>query len=311
MLRLLLLLLFSTPLLANSPTVVVSIKPYHSLVAAVMEGKGEPLLLVDGSFSPHTYSLKPRDASALQRADLIIWGGESSEPFLEKALHSLAHNSKVIDLMQLPSLHRLPIRGTQLWETEGKHVEDRHDDHEEEEEEHHHPTHGIDPHIWLTPENAMVITQAAVTALSEIDPAASQHYQENGAKLIQQLQQLDQQLAQRLYPLREYPFIVFHDSYQYMEARYGLQTLGAVTRHVEHGSSVKAITAVREQIRQHKVRCLFKEPQFSSRMAQIAVEGSAAQIGVLDPLGANLIPGPKLYFQLMENLSHSLRQCLQ
>ena len=68
------LALLATALLTTTafaaPNVVASIKPVHSLVAAVMAGVGEPTLIVKGSASPHTYALRPSDAGALESADL-------------------------------------------------------------------------------------------------------------------------------------------------------------------------------------------------------------------------------------------------
>lgn len=55
--------------------VVTSIKPIHSLVAGVMDGVGEPELLVKGAASPHTYTLRPSDAAMLQDAPLVFWVG--------------------------------------------------------------------------------------------------------------------------------------------------------------------------------------------------------------------------------------------
>jgi ABC-type Zn uptake system ZnuABC Zn-binding protein ZnuA len=46
--------------------VVASIKPVHSLVAAVMEGVGEPGLIMEGAGSPHNYALKPSQAQMLE-----------------------------------------------------------------------------------------------------------------------------------------------------------------------------------------------------------------------------------------------------
>ena len=45
--------------------VVASVKPVHSLVAAVMEGVSIPDLIVKGAASPHTYSLKPSQAEQI------------------------------------------------------------------------------------------------------------------------------------------------------------------------------------------------------------------------------------------------------
>jgi zinc transport system substrate-binding protein len=48
---------FTTAIAAEPPRVIVSIKPIHSLVAAVMQGAGEPTLLIGSGASPHTYNL--------------------------------------------------------------------------------------------------------------------------------------------------------------------------------------------------------------------------------------------------------------
>ena len=54
--------------------VVVSIKPFHSLVSAVMQGVSEPILLLNGKNSPHSFSLRPSDADSLQNATIVFWG---------------------------------------------------------------------------------------------------------------------------------------------------------------------------------------------------------------------------------------------
>ena len=75
---------------AAEPRVVATIKPIHSLVAGVMDGVGAPTLLIRGGGSPHSYSLRPSEARALSRADLVFWVGEEFETFLTKPLAALA-----------------------------------------------------------------------------------------------------------------------------------------------------------------------------------------------------------------------------
>ena len=64
-------------------SVVTSIKPVHSLVSGVMEGVGDPTVIIEGAGSPHTYSLKPSQAQQLQDANLVFWMGDELETFLE------------------------------------------------------------------------------------------------------------------------------------------------------------------------------------------------------------------------------------
>ncbi|WP_438996747.1 metal ABC transporter solute-binding protein, Zn/Mn family, partial [Candidatus Puniceispirillum sp.] len=79
--------------------VVASIKPIHSLVSAVMDGVGEPFLIIDGAGSPHTYALKPSQAEQLQDADLVFWVGHDLETFLEKPIEGVATKATSIALI--------------------------------------------------------------------------------------------------------------------------------------------------------------------------------------------------------------------
>src|SRR3546814_16837770 len=88
----------STAMAADAPKVVASINPVHSLVAAVMKGVAMPHLLVRGAGSPHSYSLRPSDAEALQSADAVFWIGRGLETFLAKPIESLARNARIVEL---------------------------------------------------------------------------------------------------------------------------------------------------------------------------------------------------------------------
>ena len=104
-------LAFATPASATEPArVVATIKPIHSLVAAVMQGAGAPRLLIGGGASPHTYSLKPSDARALQNADVIFWVGKDLETFLEKPLTALPKTARVVELAAAPGMTLLHSR---------------------------------------------------------------------------------------------------------------------------------------------------------------------------------------------------------
>jgi zinc transport system substrate-binding protein len=86
------------PVAAAEIDVVASIKPVHSLVASVMQGVGQPVLLVKGTGSEHSYSLRPSEARALEQAEVVFWVGETMETFLLKPLRALAGNAKVVEL---------------------------------------------------------------------------------------------------------------------------------------------------------------------------------------------------------------------
>src|SRR5690554_1322345 len=108
------LALLSAALLTTSawaaPSVVASIKPVHSLVSSVMAGVAEPVLIVKGAASPHSYALKPSDAGALESADIVFWTGHGMELFLGDALETLAGGATVVELADTPGIALLPVR---------------------------------------------------------------------------------------------------------------------------------------------------------------------------------------------------------
>jgi zinc transport system substrate-binding protein len=103
-------LLCSSSLSWADVKVVASIKPLHSLVAAVMQGVGTPGLIVDGSNSPHTYTMKPSDAKMLESAEIIFWVGGELEEFLQKPIETLGQKSQSIALADTPGIITLPVR---------------------------------------------------------------------------------------------------------------------------------------------------------------------------------------------------------
>lgn len=280
-----------------APQVVVSIRPVHSLVAAVMEGVGTPRALLPGGASPHTYALKPSDARALSRADVVFWIGPGLENFLARPLATLAGRARVVTLAEAPGLTLLPARQGGVWAEDG-------------DIEHDHDHAGTDPHLWLDPVNASAMVAAAVAALAEADPPHADAYRANGARAAARLAELDRELAARLAPLGDRPFVVFHDAYRYLEHRYGLRAVGAVAVSPERPPGARRLGELRRRIAELGGACVFREPQFPPRLAEVLAEGAPVRPGVLDPIGADLPEGPDLYPALMRRNAAALVACL-
>ena len=76
------LLLSSVAYASDIPRVVVSIKPLHSLLAGLMRGVADPVLLVDGSTIPWEFHPDAAQAKVMENADVLIWSGPELEPGL-------------------------------------------------------------------------------------------------------------------------------------------------------------------------------------------------------------------------------------
>jgi zinc transport system substrate-binding protein len=317
------LLLASVAMAASSnamaaPNVVVSIKPIHSLVAAIMQGVGEPQLIVDGGASPHTFSLKPSNAKAIEGADIVFWVGHGLEAFLEKPLESLASKAEVVELDETPGLEKLTFREGGPFEAHdhGDGHEAGHD-HEKEGHDHAHADEGhdhdhgeYDMHLWLDPLNAKAMAAEIEKTLLAADPANAAVYQENARKLMANLDTLNTEITTTVAPIKDKPFIVFHDAYQYFEHRYGVKTAGSITVSPETMPGAERIKQIHAKVTELGATCVFAEPQFEPKLVRVVTEGTKAKSGTLDPEAATLEAGPDLYFQLMRGIATSLKDCL-
>ncbi len=291
-------LLVSTSLASADVNVIASIKPIHSLVASVMQGVGTPGLIVSGNNSPHTYSLKPTDAEALQQAQVIFWVGPELEAFLQKPLEALGQDATQVGLLKAKGVTVLPARVGNGFDPdidEGEvHVEGE-----------------MDGHIWLDPENAKVMVKVIAETLSAADPSNAGTYKANAEKTVAELDRLSAEIAATVAPAKGKGFIVFHDAYHYFENRFGVKASGAISINPENPPGAEAITALRQRISDGKVQCVFAEPQFDNKLVNVIIEGSNVKSAILDPEGASLEPGPALYESVLRDLSKSLAQCLQ
>ena len=295
-----------------------------------MDGVGEPDLIIDGVASPHNFQIKPSHAKMLQKADLVIWVGEDLESFLPSALKSIPKNAVVFELLDQSGLKKLKFREKNIFEGHDDHdehghdehakKEDDHDDHDDEEhakkeddhDDHGHDEHGhahgeYDPHIWLDPSNAKVIVKKITNQLSKIDKDNSSVYKANSKKLLKDLDGLIKEVKNEIN--KDASFVVFHDAYQYFEKRFGINVIGALTVNPDVMPGAEQLSEIREVIEHEKAKCIFSEPQFNPNIINSIASDTGVKTGVLDPLGANINKGKGMYFQLIKDMSSSLKDC--
>ena len=381
---------------ARAIDVVVSIKP-DSCSRRRRDGRCReiPWLMLTGAASPHTYQMRPSEAEALSRADLVVWVGENMETFLDRPIANLGAGAEILTLHEAPGMKLLPSREGGIWSDEdsehqdmeheehhdehsghgdeehGEHGEHEEHDHEhsehkeEEDEEHHdehaghgdeehgehgeheehghehsehegeehgehddehaghedeaHEEHGdghahdhgeFDLHIWLDPGNARRIVDVVADALARIDPLRAETYRANAEAMRMRIDELETSLGTRLAPVRERAFIVFHDGYGYFEDAFDLNSKGAVAVDPARPPSAKRLAELRGALAEHDVRCVFTEPQFEPDLVRTVIEGSTVRTAPLDPLGADVEPGPDAWFEIMRDLGDSIADCL-
>lgn len=306
---------------AEPPRVVTTIRPIHSLVSGVTGDVTKPHQLIHGSDSPHDYALTTSDARALHRADIIFAAGGSIEAFLVRTARSLPDDTPLVWMREADGMILHEVRSGGVWEHEehgdapGHEEEHRRDEVDDEagggESGHEDVARTIDAHLWLDPRNAVELTREVAERLTALDPANAERYRANADRQIERLRKMDREMSERLAAIRDRPYIVFHDAFQYFERRYGLNVVGSVTVDPERPPGARRLNELSRRIEEQDVVCIFVEPQFEPGVIRTIADATGVRTGTLDPLGSGPEADQEAYFDLMDDLATGLEECLE
>ena len=253
--------------------IVTTIPPLYSLTAHLIEGTNTKLTnILPPNASPHTYQLTFETARALAEADLVVMNGLELELFLERSLHD--------------------VKGLVVVASEGiELIKDHHyDDHD-----HHHGEYN--PHVWLSPSNAIVMADNILIALMEGDAENEEIYRRNFEELRGKLKDLQEEIHAKISRLEVGHYLVFHDAYPYFERDFGIRAKAFIEEFPGKEPSARYLAGLVDMIVEKGVEVIFTEPQFSPKLVETLAKDYGLRVAELDPLGSEI--SKTVYFDMM------------
>lgn len=295
----------------DNPSLVATIPPLAAIAADIMDGVGAPTLLIENGGSPHGYSLRPSDAAALADADYVLWIGENLELFLADRFETLAPAATILTAAELPGVSSKEFREPHDHSSHGGH--DDHDDHghDDHKDHHGHDHSGADPHVWLSPDNAIAIARGLANAMvADLAADHATRVKANLANFEASVLATKETIATQLAPVAEVPYLTFHDAYQYFETTFPLAYKGSVTISPEVQPGAASLRELREEIAEESIDCIFSEPQFEPRIIRVIAENLPVRTGMLDPVGDGTYNRVGGYQAFLTNLANGYAECL-
>ena len=289
-----LLLTIKNVVAQTMPSVVVSIKPIHSIVTALMSGIAEPQLLLKSNNSAHTFHLKPSQIRMLANADLVIIISEDFEAGLRKAIKNIEDDS----LFQITSLSNLNIHKSRSGILYSK----EHEEHEENI---------YDLHLWLDINNTKLIAKHINKLLIKIDPINEVKYNNNFIELTHNLRELKIYLEKETAPFLTSQFAVLSDTTQYFEKSMNLIRPVIITPY--HGArlSINRTLEAKETMSDLSVSCLLYGQEVKPNQISVLSEGLSLNTFEIDIIGTKYQAGYSQYFNLMKSISSQFASCLK
>ena len=325
---------------AASATIVTSVKPLGFIASSIANGITDTEVLVPAGASPHDYSLKPSDVQKLKSAEMLIWIGEDVDAFLDKSIDDLYYK-KVLTIKDIAAIEPFLLKGEHHHHHHGEgdaheghdhahkghehkgheHAHEGHDHKHEHKHEHGHEGHehhhdhehedlGVNWHVWYSPDISKAVAQRIAAKLLKQYPEKKDLIEKNVAEFNRTLDEQNAKIKTQLEGVKDKGFYVFHDAYGYFNNAYGLKQTGYFTINPLVAPGAKTLAKIKEEIAEHKVTCLFAEPQFTPKVIESLSKGTKVNVGRLDPMGDAVKLGANSYAAFLQFTADSYAQCL-
>lgn len=250
--------------------VATTVAPISSIVRNIGGTRIDVHGIVPDGTNSHTFEPAPSDAILLSQADLLIVNGlDLEDPTIDLAEANLKDGAEIYSLGDKTITPDQYAYDFSFPKDEG------------------HPN----PHLWPNVPFAVKYAELAAAKLAERDVANADYYQQNLARYLAVLTQLDQGIltAVQTIPEGQRKLLTYHDSWAYFAQHTGMTVIGAVQPSDFSEPSPREVAALIDQIKAEHVPSIFGSEVFPSTvLEQIADEAGAVYVDGLrddDPPG--------------------------
>lgn len=262
--------------------VFVSILPQKDWVERIAGETADVSVMVPPSGQPHNYEPTPQQVTSLSEADVYFRIRVPFEvQFMERIERSL-EGLRVVDVTENVERRRFDpsVRSA---DGEAKAP--------------------IDPHVWLGPEQVLAMAATIRDALIELRPEHAELYRENHAAFAAQIEELRDDLADDLSPLRGETMFVFHPAFGYFADSFGLEQ-----KAVEIGGnepSPRELERIIEEAQAEGVRVIFVQPQFAKDAAEQVAQAIDGAVIPINPLAEDWLSNMRTIAERLRDGMHA------
>lgn len=279
------LLLASLAVAQERLRVVTTTTDLRSLVEAVGGKRVDVVSLVPPAVDAEDYQAKPQDVARLKDARLVVRVGLDFDLWIDKLLVQTGNPRLMrgadgyVDASAAIAV--LDVRGVSLGASAGH-------------------AHGSgNPHYWLDPKNAEVITGHILEGLARVDPANAKTYEANRLAFLDRLDAKVREWDARLMPLRGTPLVAYHNTWAYFARRFRLNFVGSIEQKPGIPAGAAHLAALLQTMREHKVRLIVRQPLEPQRDATFLAQRTGAKVVVL-AASVGALPAASDYLSLFD-----------
>ena len=258
--------------------VVTTTTDLRSLTEAVGGDRVAAISLAPANMDAEDYQPRPQDVLRLKNARLMVRVGLDYDLWVDRLLAQAGKpelgrgGAGYVDASFAIAV--LELRGMSVGPGDGH-------------------AHGSgNPHYWLDPKNAEIITGTILEALARIDPDNATRYEANRTAFMERLRAKLTEWESKLGPLRAMPMVAFHNRWPYFARRFRLDFIGFIETKPGVPPGPAHLASIVRTMQARGARIVIREPQeperdvaFVARSAGASIVTLAASVGALPDTG--------------------------
>lgn len=283
--------------------IVASCFPIYDLTKRVVGDKMEVSNLVKAGVEPHEYEPTVNDVKKLTDCKLFIANGIGLEHYTS------SFDKKITDKTFICTTGIELIYSEHGHDHDHEHEEEHHEEHEEEHEHH---EMFADPHVWLSPINAIKMMENIKNEIIKIDADNKDYYEANFTKNKKMLEDLDAKFRSELVDLKSTTIVTSHEAFGYLCKQYGLTQLAINGLSAKDEPTAAELAEIIEKVKGLNVTTIFSEELVSPAIAQKVADETGLKCAVLNPIEGLATEDQKDdYISLMEKNLTTIKAALK
>ncbi|MGZ3281726.1 MAG: metal ABC transporter substrate-binding protein [Xanthobacteraceae bacterium] len=264
-------MLASSAALAQKLRVVATTRDLASLAEAVTGDLARVETLIPPSADPEAFEPRPSDLARLKGASVVVRVGLGYDHWLDKLLS--LHGDAAVNRRGAGYVDA--SFGIPLLEVKGSSVDPANRDGH---------AHGLaNPHYWLDPVNAEIITGGIAEAGIRAAPEMAEKIIANRDGFLVRLKARLTEWEQLLAPHRAVPLIAYHNTWPYFARRFRLNIVDVVENKAGVTPSPARLAKLAATIREQKIRVIMHEPFEPEEASQLLARRTGAVVVTLAP----------------------------
>jgi len=272
--------------------IAATIFPIYDITREIAGDDFETVLVLPPGATPHSYDPTPGDISKLQGAQVLFTIGHG----LDNWSSILSESGGISN--QIPVDRNISLREYELFGGHEDEIED--EDHAEHE--------GLDPHYWLSVENAILIADQIRDDLSLIYPEYATSFTSHHDEYVRELTQLQKDLLSGLSSAPKKNIATFHNAWGYFGEAYGITIVTTFEEYVGQEPTPDYLREFTEHIKENGIKVIFSEPQFSPEKLKPIANDLGVTLSELDPIGG--VKGRDSFIKLMRYNGDTMQEAL-